>query len=565
MYNVSDAYKTAIKAAYRQTKVEGTVTLNDGSNIPISDSTILQGSLNIDNACVNNSDFELGAVYLGQLKCSLKTEENRYNFYGGVIDLSFYLKVNTAWEEVKLGVFTINEATRKGKYVSITAYDNMVNLEGPIEASTIGTPFEILTFVSDKTGIELEQTQEEIDAMTPLDKNGELIIFKIPDENNYDGYRDLLSDISMVFGGFCTISRTGKIKFIRFGSFEDQIDDRQIKNKTISDYEVFYSNVKCQIGDTIYESGDGSGNTLYIDNEFINVGTNEIKQCIMDNIANQLQNTCYTPVEIKTNGDPAIDLGDFISYTNIEKVNTVNSLVMKNNWTYKSGQTITSVGANPKLASSKSKVEKQLGNVQGTVNNSGMKILPFQSTKEYDVGDSKVKLLETEILVGSDCSAMFNGQIVINVTNPGTFKIIYEQDSNIYPFTPMQIANVNGDYIINLYSVISGLKANLQSLFTVYIVSEDGGSGKISKNQIWTSVLSTSLLEKKAAPFDGNVFETVPEISIGGFVVEPMTGTYQNMTMVPIGHNITTVVPQMSIGAISLIDLTDSVVHELVQ
>ena len=52
MYPVSEAYKTAIRARTRTDRVTGTLTLTDGTVLPLTAAELMSGSLTLDNQCV---------------------------------------------------------------------------------------------------------------------------------------------------------------------------------------------------------------------------------------------------------------------------------------------------------------------------------------------------------------------------------------------------------------------------------------------------------------------------------------------------------------------------------
>ena len=66
MYPVSEAYKTAIRARTRTDRVTGTLTLTDGTVLPLTAAELMSGSLTLDNQCVTGEELAFGCAYLGQ-------------------------------------------------------------------------------------------------------------------------------------------------------------------------------------------------------------------------------------------------------------------------------------------------------------------------------------------------------------------------------------------------------------------------------------------------------------------------------------------------------------------
>ena len=64
MYPVSEAYKTAIRARTRTDRVTGTLTLTDGTVLPLTAAELMSGSLTLDNQCVTGEELAFGCAYL---------------------------------------------------------------------------------------------------------------------------------------------------------------------------------------------------------------------------------------------------------------------------------------------------------------------------------------------------------------------------------------------------------------------------------------------------------------------------------------------------------------------
>ena len=79
MLSVSEKYKAAIKGDTIRSRIAGKIVLQDTSEITFADKDIIEGSLSINNKCLNNNNFSFGSVYVGELTFSLLREDiNRY-------------------------------------------------------------------------------------------------------------------------------------------------------------------------------------------------------------------------------------------------------------------------------------------------------------------------------------------------------------------------------------------------------------------------------------------------------------------------------------------------------
>lgn len=213
MYQVSEAYREAIIKKHRKYKIEGTITLKNGAVIPFADKDISEGSLSIDNQCVNGEAFEFGSVFSGQLSMSIRSGIDRYSLYDGVIQLSFFMQTTSdVWEEIPLGVYNINEPTRKGDYISIKALDNMILLDIDFtDKASFGKAWDILGLVAELTGIELGMTQEYVEALP----NG-ISNLRVPATFQMDSMRDLVSYLASALGCFAAMDRQGRLALVQF-------------------------------------------------------------------------------------------------------------------------------------------------------------------------------------------------------------------------------------------------------------------------------------------------------------------------------------------------------------
>lgn len=505
MISTSAAYKAAIKKKSRQAKLSGTMTLKDGTVYNLTDSDIMQGSLTIDNACVNGQDYELGAVYMAQLKATINTQVNRYKLYGAIIILYFSLKINTTdWESIPLGVYKIDDAVRKGNYTSITAYDNMTKLDKPFTTFANGTAFEILAFIGAQCGIQLAQTQQEIDAMSPQ-ADGNPMTLSIPEENDFQTFRDLLSDVAVILGGFGTIDRSGNLEIRRFGTDEITIEHTERKSTEISDYNVKYTKVTAQIGDSVFAEGDDTGENYTATNELWNVGGNPEKQLIVDNIYNEVIKIDHVPSTIEIVGDPSIELGDKIKYTGgSADTNGTYSFLMAFVYTYRGGHKLIDYGSNPLLKTAKTKTEKSISNVSKSISEKTNKVIKYQSVAPYTIDDSETMICQYDFQPTGQAIIMFVGQAVLNVTNSGTFKLMYKINNEIVGFSPEQIAHEQGKYTLNMFYPISEQTVGIRNRWAVFLYSDDGGEGEIVSGSVISAFSGTDLLITEER-FDGYI------------------------------------------------------------
>ena len=361
MYTVTEAYKKAANLSTRTTKVYGTLKLTNGTTINFTSADILAGSLSIDNKAVNGQELNLGTAYTAQFKFSLRTDVDRYSLYDAEVNLIYSLQLqNGSWEDVPLGVFYVSEAQRSGKYVALSGYDKMLNFDEELSTVASGTPYDLLNLACLKCNVEMAQSREEIDSISPgVYSNGVVSPYSygIPADNNIAAYRDLVSEVAVLLGGFAVIDRTGKLKISRFGTLQTlDITDRLRKKAEIYDYKCEYSGINAVIkGDTVLV---GTNEKIVVDigeRSLLQGGLPPVREAALNNILNSITGLKYTPCSVEYIGDPALDLGDIVKVSGYNADNTGGTYmcIMTYNWKFHGTHQLAAVGKNTKLAKAK--------------------------------------------------------------------------------------------------------------------------------------------------------------------------------------------------------------------
>ena len=483
MYNVSEAYKKAASLSTRTSKVYGTLTMKNGSVINFTSADILAGSLSIDNAAVNGQELNLGTVYAAKFQFSLKTEADRYSLYDAKVNLTFSLQLqNGTWEDVPLGEFYVSEAQRSGKYVALNGYDKMLNFDEEVDVITSGTPYDLLNIACLNCDVEMAQSREEIDRMGPgTYQNGAFTPygFGVPADNSISTYRDIVSEVAIILGGFAIIDRFGKLKICRFGEKQElNITDRLRKKADIYDYKCEYSGLTAVInGNTQMVGADNKivlelGEINYLQN-----GLSIVKTEALENIFNCIKDLSYTPCSVEYIGDPALDLGDVVTVSGYNADNTDGTFmcIMNYNWKFHGTHKLTAVGKNTKLAKAK-KVQstKTSGSMQHTANSAKTKTLIYTNSSIVSIGSSLSPVVSFDIPVEKETSISISGQMIFEITRAGTFQIVYKIDGEEVAYSPKQTVSEKGYCTMNILYALTGATVNKHNNFTVYIKTDDG-------------------------------------------------------------------------------------------
>jgi len=385
MYNVSNAYKEAIKKPYKVRRLNGTI-----GTTHFTEANVADGSLKIDNQCSEGSEVLIGSVYLGHFSCIFRNINLRGQWKGKTITLTeeLLLEDNT-WEGVPLGVWHVVEANHREDGVYVEAYDSMEYLDKKIgTTTTVGTPYDYLTYIASECDVELAQSEQEIRALP----NG-IIGFTLYAENELETFRDLLSWVAQTCGCFATCTRYGKIELRLYGN--EVVDEIGTTDRwtggSFSDFVTRYTGVsvvKIEDQSTRYKGLEIDDGLTY------NLGSNPLIQntpnldAVLGNILTALQRIEYTPFSINKAGSPAYDLGDKFSFPD-GIGDGCNGCMMSYDYTFHDAYSMEGYGSNPSLSNARSKQDKQIAGIMKSNSIANrLQIYTFENIKPIQVTDS---------------------------------------------------------------------------------------------------------------------------------------------------------------------------------
>lgn len=338
--------------------------------INLYDSDIIKDTVYISNQCTNGNEYEYGCVYSAECGITIKSAVDRYSLYDAELKLFWSLWTGTEWEEIPLGVYYISEPNRINDKISIKALDGMTKLDVNVDEDTQGTMVQLIPYIAKKCGVEVAQTTEELSEF--VNSNVQWSVY----EDKVETYRDLLAYVCMMSCCFATFDRYGKLRLVPYAT-ESSVTlgkKQRFQNASFSDYTTKFRGVKARFiaeeNYAPYEVKNDTKNGLILDMGDIPIvrGIPDNKNKWLSNIYDVLKNVSYTPCEIETLGNPAIDLGDLITNTNVGKENnTYISPVTAYTWNYRGKQKIKAVGGNPKLADVKSREDRHMSSLEGSI------------------------------------------------------------------------------------------------------------------------------------------------------------------------------------------------------
>lgn len=409
MYAVSEQFKTAIKSPNRKSTILGTLTTKNGNTYQLDDSSLIKETLYVTNQIVNDNKLCFGTVYAGECGLVINSTIDRYSLFGATIVLNFLLELEDGAEEsLPLGVFVVDTPERIGSTIKLTAVDNMSKFDIAVNEDVNGTWYELVSYIANKCGVDLAQTQEELEALHINATNQNYTI----QQDKIDTYRDALSYLCMVICANATIDNTGKLKVVQYATSacDSNNEATRLNNCKFSDYTTRYAGVKARfIANENYAPYEASnpdikGLTLDLGDIPIVGGTVEGKHDTINAIMNTLTQIAYVPATLYIASNPAYELGDMITCENVNNTShSVNVYVMKYEYNYRKKETINCYGDNPLLQNIKGKNDKQFSSMESQLSSKDMVIINATNAKEISIGQDLKDIATLNFSVNADC------------------------------------------------------------------------------------------------------------------------------------------------------------------
>lgn len=353
MYSVSNDFKTAIKAPAQEFDLRGYVDTE-----PFDKDDVLKGSFSITNQCSGNDEVAIGSVYIGELNITLLLDLPAYSVVGKTITVEVGVRISeNAFEYVPMGVFIVAEATKTAAGLVIKAYDNMSLLDKAFTEQAQGTPYQIAYYVCTECGLTLANA--DFDNFANHDKN-----FIQHPSADIETCRDLLYWLAQSLGCFVTADRSGNIAFRAYNmTVIDTLDtSHRFTGGKFSDYTTYYTGLSCvnieEQTTSYYALPDDDGLTY-------NLGSNPFLQYndydnARRNVLNAISSFEYVPFSVSLAANPAYDLGDVLSFPNGLGDSTKKFCITSFTFRFGEALSISGGGKNPKLASVRSKADKEI-------------------------------------------------------------------------------------------------------------------------------------------------------------------------------------------------------------
>ena len=418
MYLVSEAFLRAVQENTRRYYWTGRITTKGGVVYPFGYEDIVKGSGYISAQCCGSAEIELGTVYAAEMGVTLFSQVDRYTLDGAKVELFYHLRVEGGgFEEVPMGIFEVSEANRTAHCLELKAYDYMLRFEKSFNGfESVGNAWDFLELCCKACGVEMENTQGEIEGMP----NGRELLSIYP-ENDIGTYRDVLFFVGQVLGGFFCINRRGRLELRKYGAEPVlEVQGRHRFSSSFSDFITRYTavsstNLRTQTAEYYgLEVDDGLTMNLGV-NPLLQFGLEETRRQLCGNILADLAAVNYVPFDSSTIGNPALDLGDVLTFSggqaDGEQVTCITSFQCR----IGGRQSLKCVGKNPRLAQAKSKNDKNISGLLNQIEAGKVGIHTFTNASAYVVAEDRVRVISIEFAAKEETHVQFFGQVVLDV------------------------------------------------------------------------------------------------------------------------------------------------------
>ncbi|MCR4779625.1 MAG: hypothetical protein K5876_00875 [Ruminiclostridium sp.] len=366
MYPVSSDYLSAVRDRVRTDMIGGSVTLNDGTVIPLTDSVLVKDTMKFTRELCRGS-YRIGTFSLACLQFSIFLDDALgLDLNGAYAEPEYGLFVNGDWETVPLGRFLIDPvlSIRRKDILSIVAYDEGVLFDIGISdtlRSTSAAPPALIAAACAECGVSTDITAQTI---LPF-PNSSLTV--CAESSQIQTCRDLVMWCAALMCCYAAIDRDSKLVLIpaKYAVEPDDstviITDRAVraderKSITVTDTRAYIKYL-----------------TAYAENDVVNYTSSYVspdvqaspaayvleKNPLLEGKSASECNTANTAwlayidsfkqrgVKAVLFGDPAIDTGDTIVFRggDVDQRTGIIGVVTGIEWRYRGANTIECLAA----------------------------------------------------------------------------------------------------------------------------------------------------------------------------------------------------------------------------
>jgi len=218
-----------------------------------------------------------------------------------------------------------------------------------------------------------------------------------------------------------------------------EVQSRHRFSSSFSDFITRYTavsstNLRTQTAEYYaLETDDGLTMNLGV-NPLLQFGLEETRRQLCENILHDLSAVRYVPFDSDTIGNPALDLGDVLTFTGGQADGEQLACVTSFQCKIGGKQSLKCVGKNPRLAQAKSKNDKNISGLLNQIEAGKIGIHTFTNASAYMVAGDDVRIISIEFAAKEETHVQFFGQVVVDVSAVQEKRSVSASGSVVIPF-----------------------------------------------------------------------------------------------------------------------------------
>ena len=450
MFNVSEEYIEQMMKRGTRRRLSGTI-----NNVPFTSNDVVSGSFAVSGRAAEESDTKIGGVYLGDIEMtfvpSFINKVHRDGYDGRELSVSIGLwipdlesEAGGHWIDVPCGVYTLESPTFSKEGISVSGYDHMQKLDKKFNIDqTSATPYAFLTYIAQSCGVQLGNTQSEIESLP----NGSDTLGIHP-ENDIETFRDLLYWLAQACGCFACADRYGNIVLRKFGNRTDiEFDERHRDNDVqFSGYTTKWTGIYVTDIDTqmamYYGLPIDNGLTMSLGaNPLLQLGSAEAVERRRRNVLDAISSIQYTPFKANSARDPIFDLGDELPFTGGLSGDSIGCIMAYtytlDNFEYEG------YGDKPTLANARSKTDKNIAGLMQNTTENEVTFYTFVNLEEITFGSDEEVTIASLAFTASQITTIkimheFIFDLIGDLALDGSYEIHYYLDEELLNYKPYE-------------------------------------------------------------------------------------------------------------------------------
>ena len=430
MYNVSDSFRTISKRPAQCRRLYGTI-----GSVPFTQENVLQGTFTITNQCSDDTNIQIGQVYVGELKATFRNLNIPRNDYRGreIVPYNGLLLDDNSYEDVLLGHYFIDSATWTSAGVEVIAYDSMSKFDKQITLDTSqGTVYDFVMLACKTCKVICNMTSDDF-ALFP---NGELNV-TIYEDNDIETWRDLISWCAQTIGANAIVDRDGYLIFKQYSqTIVDTFDDTcRLDGSKISDFVSYYTGVSmvniAKQTTEYYGAEEDDGLTMNLgQNPLLQYGLPEALEKERRAILDAVMQAKYVPSTIRPNTPLIYDLMDVIELSGgLVGETPIITCITKYTWKFIGDYEITCVGSDPALMDARSKADKNIAGLMSQVSRDSLYYYDYINAESVHVGDGEnAELLSFRYASTEETRINFVAEVNFDVTSTEDRQLTEDND-----------------------------------------------------------------------------------------------------------------------------------------